>query len=104
MTKAVIELIEKATVVVEADAENTQVKDALDALVVLGEDAKGTAQEYKDLKELIDALNAGNDTKKEKAPVSMAGIRMIGNQWHHKSDSYKKGFSTAQECAEHFNK
>jgi hypothetical protein len=103
MTKAVIELIEKATVVVEADAENIQVKDALDALDALGEDAKGTAQEYKDLRELIDALDAGNDTKKEKAP-GMAGIRMIGNQWHHKSDSYKKGFSTAQECAEHFNK
>lgn len=77
------------------DTQTDEEKQALiDAQAKADEEAR--AQEEADKKAKADA--------QEKKPLSMAGIRMIGNQWHHKSDNYKKGFTTAQECAEHFNK
>jgi hypothetical protein len=141
MNKAVQTLLATAVALFATNGENAELKAGIDALETLGENAKHTHNEYKALKDVVDAIEiAGAGTgdtqtdeekqalidaqakadedaklqaqadaqakldKKAKAPVSMAGIRMIGNQWHHKSDSYKKGFSTAQECAEHFNK
>lgn len=121
MTKAVKKLLAVAVTMLAVEPnEDLQAKH--DALVALGENATHSNAEYKDLQELIKQLktasanNTGGDAdakakldadakaKLEEKPLSMAGIRMIGSQWYHKSDGYKKGFADRIECAEHFNK
>lgn len=52
-----------------------------------------------------DAEVDNTEVKEEpKKRLDYTGIKMIGAKWYCKKDGYKKGFGTANECAEHFNK
>lgn len=140
-SQAVITLLATAVALAEK-VDNAELKDCIEALEFLGEDAKGNTQEYKDLKEVVEKIEAeladktdGNDdvdntdtnnddtgaddedtqddeaddakvdTQKavKKKRLNYAGVKQIGGMWYCKKDNYKKGFSTANECAEHFN-
>jgi DNA-binding protein H-NS len=113
MTQTVIDLLEEAKQLNE-QIENSELQDAIEALEALGDDAKGSMQEYKDLKAIYDNLkNTGKGTeseaklekpKAERPKLKYKDIKFIGSTWRHKSDGYQKGFSTADECAEYFNK
>lgn len=63
------------------------------------------AQKVIDDKKAQDELDAQKTSKKvEKTEKpNYAGVRMVGSKWYCKKDNYKQGFSTADECAEHFN-
>ena len=141
-SKAVLTVLATA-VALAGTIDNAELNASIEALKAQ-EDANGNTQEYKDLKDLLDAIdaqaNAGTDTgatppadngatqngadagtptetppaptptvdaqadaPAEPKKYSYAGVRMIGSKWYCDKDKYKKGFSTANECAEHFN-
>ena len=59
MNKAVLLLLTVANALLSMDAnkENEELKNAINALDALGEDAKGTNTEYKELKYIIDGID-----------------------------------------------
>ena len=87
-----------------SDAEKTP-KD-VEAYNELVEQLKVVEQAIADAKDEADEkLEAEKNAKKVKPKkLSYAGVRMIGSKWYCKQDNYKQGFSTADECAKHFNK
>lgn len=112
-TKVVKELIATANSLLEK-VNDAELKDSIEALEFLGEDANGNSQEYKDLKEVVERIkatlekNTNNKTvevsKKKAKRLNYAGIKQIGSLWYSIKDNYRKPFSTADECAEYFNK
>lgn len=72
MTKAVEDLLVSAKALLE-QGENEALRGAIEKLEALGEDAKGSTQEFKDLKEIVAEINtkngAGSDEQnKDKTP------------------------------------
>lgn len=59
MTKAVEDLLAKATTILE-QGENEALGEAIEKLKALGDEAKGSTQEYKDLKAMVDEIDAQN--------------------------------------------
>ena len=111
-SRAVKDLLVTA-IALASTIDNVELKAGVEALEAV-EDANGNTQEYKDLKELVGTLEAdaengaeavedANGAKDEPKKLDYAGVRMIGSKWHCAKDNYKKGFDTADECAEHFN-
>jgi len=45
-----------------------------------------------------------NGAVKKTKKLNYIGIKQIGSLWYSSKDNYKKSFSTADECAEHFNR
>lgn len=37
------------------------------------------------------------------ARLNYAGVKQVGSFWYSSKDNYTKSFSTADECAKHFN-
>jgi len=118
-SKAVIATLATATALA-GTIDNAELNASIEALEK-EEDANGNTQEHKDLKDLLEAIEAqadesganganganggaDEDAKKEKSKkYNYDGVRMVGSKWYCKKDNYKKGFGTADECAEHFN-
>lgn len=121
-SKVVVDLLATAKALTEEN-ENAELTDCIEALEFLGEDTDGRTQEYKDLKEVVEKLGGTNDDedndeqndndKKDKTPLetkskvkkklNYAGIKQVGSLWYSSKDKYFKSFSTADECAIHFN-
>lgn len=59
MTKTVEDLLAKATTILE-QGENEALGEAIEKLKALGDEAKGSTQEYKDLKAMVDEIDAQN--------------------------------------------
>lgn len=115
-SKAVIATLATATALA-GTIDNAELNASIEALEK-EEDANGNTQEHKDLKDLLEAIEAqadesganganggaDEDAKKEKSKkYNYDGVRMVGSKWYCDKDKYKKCFSTADECAEHFN-
>lgn len=102
MTQAVKDLIEtaKALEIYETDDE---LKSAVSALEALGDEAKGSTNEYKKLKELIDQTDGKISEEAKAEKINVFGIKMIGGKHYHESDNYSNGFDTVEECAMHYN-
>jgi len=116
MTDTVQKLIEEAKGL-DAKLDSPELKDAIEALEYLGDDADGRSQEYKDLKEIVAKLkeddgavgdagaNNGEGAKVEakkeepKQKLKYTGVKQIGSLWYCKKDKYTKPFTTADECA-----
>ena len=91
-------------------------KDAIDALEALGEDATGDSGEYKQLSNMVDtqpapvkkSVKPKETTKvskgeKKLSKPNMAGITMIGSLFYSGKDNYKAGFSDPIEAARYHN-
>ena len=108
MTQTVINLIEKAKAIPNYE-DNTEVVDAVEKLEALGDDAKGSTNEYKELNALLEDVVDTEPKAKAKAKeepkkkLNVKGIKMIGRKHYHESDNYAKGFDTVEECAKHYN-
>jgi len=111
-TKAVIALLATAKGLSET-VNDAELQDGIEALEFLGDEADGKSQEYKDLKDVVERIEAtladkvGKSTSKDPAQkaerLNYMGIKQIGSLWYSAKDKYSKPFSTADECAEHFN-
>jgi hypothetical protein len=44
-----------------------------------------------------------DQTPEVKKAYNYDGVKMIGNKWYCAKDKYKKGFATANQCADHYN-
>lgn len=112
MTQAVIDLLEKANAM-QVETPNEVLDTGIKEVEALGEGAKGNAQEFKNLKAIVENIEAGGDGvptpkeekagKVEKSKIKHLGTRQIGGKWYNKADDYKTGFGTADECSLHFN-
>ncbi len=135
MTQAVKDLIATATALA-IYATSDELKGAVSALEALGDEAKGSTNEYKELKALVEKADgekskeakaeearlkeeaeakakadaeakakadAEAKAEKPKKKLKYKGIRQMGALWYSIEDNYTKSFSTADECAEHFN-
>lgn len=71
MTKAVQDLLNKANEL-DQKVDNPELKECIEALEYLGDDAKGTSQEYKDLKEIVEKIEAelDGDEEQEQKPYT----------------------------------
>lgn len=98
----VAKLLATAVALLDTHNDNVELKDSIEALQFLGDEANGNSQEYKDLKGLVKTLQ---DTQKptHKKRLNYAGVKQIGGLWYCSKDNYKKQFATADECAIHFN-
>jgi len=122
MTKAVKELLATAKALAEK-VNNEELNDSIEALEYLGDEAKASTQEYKDLQSLVKELQEeqgekgkelqeeqgekGKELQEEQKPkrLNYAGVYLKGSKWYHKSDKHlSNGFDTADECAKFFNK
>lgn len=112
MSKAVQTLLTAAGALLATNSDNAELKESIEKLEAL-ENPTHTNKEYVDLKKIVDSIEETKEekpkeTKEEKPKVSnaklFAGVKMIGNKYYCKKDGYKKGFATAKECGEHFNK
>lgn len=64
MTKAVTDLLATATALLVL-GDNEALGGAIDSLKALGDDAKGTSQEYKDLKVIVEEIQSQNSSGNE---------------------------------------
>ena len=118
MVKAMITLLAMAVGFLEVE-ENAELAEAIDAFKAVGDGVKATDVEAVKLNDIVTQLKADAKAKAEaeKAdadaeqaeakvgePAHYMHIRMIGNLFYHKDDNYKKGFTTAKECALEYNK
>jgi hypothetical protein len=100
----------------EATVNNQEYKDLVDLVKMVQDDKKPADKKPADKKpadkkpadkkpaDKKPADKKPADKKPEKLKrLSMVGIRMIGSFWYSESDKYQKRFSTADECAKHFN-
>lgn len=116
----VAKLLATAVALLDTHNDNVELKDSIEALQFLGDEANGNSQEYKDLKGLVKTLQDTQkptqdkstqkkddveDTQKptHKKRLNYAGVKQIGGLWYCSKDNYKKQFATADECAIHFN-
>lgn len=103
-----LEALEDAT---HSNSEYKALKDLVEQIEDGGagdEDAEAKAKAEKEAQEKLDAeKKAKADAEAQKKPIKSAikyaGVKQIGAKWYCKKDNYKKGFATADECAEHFN-
>ena len=112
-TKAVMTLLATAIALLE-QVNDAELKDSIEALEYLGEDADGKSQEYKDLKDVVERIEAtlskktelptAKDPKPKAKRLNYIGIKQIGSLWYSVKDKYSKPFATADECAKHYNK
>lgn len=65
MTKAVTNLLATATALLVLVGEHEALSGAIEKLKALGEDAKGSAQEFKDLKALVEEVQSQNRDSNE---------------------------------------
>lgn len=84
----------------DADAQAQAEKEAQDKLDAEQKAKDDAEAEAKAQLEAQAKLDAEKETPKK---FDYAGVRMIGSKWYCAKDKYKKGFATANECAEHFN-
>lgn len=110
MNKAVQTLLTAAGALLSTNSENATLKEAIKNLEEI-ENATHTNKEYLQLKKVVDEIEKPKEKKEEKEEKTkianaklFAGVRMIGNKFYCKKDKYKKGFPTAKECGEYFNK
>ena len=106
-TKVVATLLAIAKDLLEK-VEDAELKDSIEALEFLGEEANGKSKEYRDLKDVVERVEAtqgiGKVPKQPKQKrLNYVGIKQIGSLWYSKKDNYSKPFATADECAEHYN-
>lgn len=98
----------------EATANNQEYKDLVDLVGMVKTDKANTRQSAvkPDAKDESsskpDGANDGDESGEDGKPtkekkLNYGGIRMIGSFFYSKKDHYQKGFSTADECAKHYN-
>jgi len=99
------DVVQDLMVAIEATEE---AEEEVDGAVAKAETKVETESDDESDDEADTDSDASNKAEQEEAEapkkrVSMKGIKMIGNRWHHADDNYAKSFDTPQECAEHFN-
>ena len=102
MTKAVQDVIDRAKAVKNP---STALALDLDEVLSLGDNAKASNTEVKNLKARL--LKEGEEpaekepkpTVKKEEPYTLEGIKMVGDDWAHKRDNYTKRYATIEACA-----
>lgn len=78
MTKAVTNLLATATALLVLVGEHEALSGAIEKLKALGEDAKGSAQEFKDLKALVEEVQSQNrDSNEDKNDTDTARLAAL---------------------------